>query len=473
MSGTFTIGEKKVRPGVYYRYENAGGVTTAGAINGIQAVVFQSNWGPLNEEFDMDVSMANNLGDYYGSGSGVKALEQAFKGGATTVRAVRVGTDSGTKSYIVLKNTAETPADAVRVEAAYVGNRPFTVSVRTNLITGQRQFTIYDGEEIFEQVTFEAGENEPQALVNALSKSKNFKAALVTTGVTGTLANLTQEAMTAGTNPTVTTNSYAKGTDALERYKWNCLTCDSDDAAVHILLQSFAESSYQTGHLGQICIAGTQSQDLTERMTTAASYNDEKVVYVPSGWLGSDGVEYEGYLAANRLGGMIAAFESNTSLTHTVIANAVSLLEPMTNGEIIRAEQKGCLVLSVNDEDQVWIDNAINTLVTPDANQDEGWKKIRRTKTRFELMDRLDTTCEKMVGKVNNDTDGRQTIMACGQKVLNEMIAEKKLMPGAAVYEDEGHPAEGDSCWFIVQADDIDSAEHIYFTYRFRYSQIS
>lgn len=473
MSGTFTIGEKKVRPGVYFRYENNGGVTTVGATNGVQAVLFQSNWGPLNEEFDMDPTMSNNIADYYGSGKGVKALEQAFKGGATTIRAVRIGADDGSNSSLTLKTSGDSPKEAVKIEAAYPGDRAFSVSIRTNLITSQRQCIIYDGEVIFEQFTFEAGDAEPANLVAAMKSSENFNAVLVDASVMGALADVTQTQMTGGKNPSVTVESYNKGTDVLERYKWNVITTDSDDAAVALLLQSFAQSSYQNGHLGMACIAGLADQDLTERMTTAASFNDEKVVYVLSGWQGSDGVKYEGYLAANRIGGMVAAQETNTSLTHTVIKNAVALLEPLTNGEIIKAEQKGCLVLALNDDDQIWIDNAINSLVTPDATQDEGWKKIRRTKTRFELMDRLDSTCEKLVGKVNNDTDGRQTIMATGQKVLNEMIAERKLMPGATISEDSGHPAEGDSCWFIVNVDDIDSAEHIYLTYEFRYSQIS
>ena len=171
-----------------------------------------------------------------------------------------------------------------------------------------------------------------------------------------------------------------------------------------------------------------------------------------------------------RIGGMIAAFEANTSLTHNVITNAVSLIEPLTNGEIIKAETKGCLVLTLNDSDQVWIDSAINTLVTPDATMDEGWKKIRRTKTRFELMDRVDSTCEKLVGNINNDTDGRQTIMATAQKVINAMIEEKKLMSGSTVYEDPGNPAEGDSAWFKLAIDDIDSVEKIYLTYQFRFA---
>ena len=469
MSGIFTIGEKKVRPGVYYRRENSGGAETAGAVNGVAAVLFQADWGPLNEEFDMDSTMQNNVADYYGTAEGTKLIKEAYKGGATTIRAVRIGGDDGTAATIDLNDAQDTPKKAVTITAAYPGARAFTVSVRTNLITERRMVTIYDGTEIFESFTFDAGAAEPQNLAEAMAASKNF-VCKVAEGATGPLANVTQQAMTGGKNPTVKTENYEKGTDVLERCKWNAIMADTDDAAVQLLLQNFVVQSYQTGHLGFTVLAGKSSQDLTERMTTAASYNDEKIVYVLNGWVGSDDTRYDGWLSAARIGGMVAAFESNTSITHNVITNAVKLTEPLTNGEIIKAEGKGCLVLTMNDDDQVWIDSAINTLVTPDATMDEGWKKIRRTKTRFELMDRVDSSCEKLVGNVNNDTDGRQTIMATAQKVINEMVGEKKLMLGSTVYEDQDNPAQGDSAWFKLAIDDIDSAEKIYLTYQFRFA---
>ena len=45
----FTVGEKKKRPGVYQRYENVGGVSIAGATDGIVACCIRSNWGELNK----------------------------------------------------------------------------------------------------------------------------------------------------------------------------------------------------------------------------------------------------------------------------------------------------------------------------------------------------------------------------------------------------------------------------------------
>jgi len=48
MAGIFLLGERKIRPGAYFRRERAG-FTVEGAINGIVAAIFHSNWGPLNE----------------------------------------------------------------------------------------------------------------------------------------------------------------------------------------------------------------------------------------------------------------------------------------------------------------------------------------------------------------------------------------------------------------------------------------
>ena len=49
MASFFTIGEKKTRPGVYFRYENYGKPPIAGADDGKCAAAFRSNWGPLGQ----------------------------------------------------------------------------------------------------------------------------------------------------------------------------------------------------------------------------------------------------------------------------------------------------------------------------------------------------------------------------------------------------------------------------------------
>lgn len=544
MVGTWRLGTQETRPGTYYR-RSAIGVTTEGATNGVLACIFQSNFGALNKVVDVNQEDLNNLEELYGDGAAI--LREGLLGGATTIKAIRVGGDDGLCAKVTLKGLVSTStttnhqqeftttgteaqqfdipvnfttnnltatsgtndisayitidankinlaaaaftnnlivdnkfkltwtktvigtalADALEFSTKYPGDRDFNVSVRTNIITDKRQVVILDGTDIFDAVEFDACDDEAQAVVDALATNKVFTARKI---AAATLEDVTQKLMTGGTNPTVTTASYSKGTDILERFKWNCVVADTDDVAVQTLLTAYVKQNYETGHLGFACIAGKSASDLEERMNFAAAINDEKVVYVLNGWNGIDGTVYDGWKAAARIGGMIANVETTNSLTHLVISNALELIENLTNGEITRAEQKGCFVLSLNDDDQVIIDNAINTLVTVGNDMDSGWCKIKRTKLRFELMDRVNRTCEKLIGRLNNDANGRATVVAAMQGIINEMIGENKLFFGSYVEEDPVHKPEADRAFFLLHVGDIDSMEKIYNTFVFSYA---
>ena len=112
---------------------------------------------------------------------------------------------------------------------------------------------------------------------------------------------------------------------------------------------------------------------------------------------------------------------------------------------------------------------SINTLITPKDNQDDGWKKIRRVKTRFELIRRINTTSDNLVGKVDNDTNGRATVISQLQAVGDAMREEGKLV-ACTVSESSAYTADGDSAWFDIDVIDKDSMEHIYLSFIFRFS---
>ena len=561
MAGTWLLGEQKVRPGTYYRV-SSGDVTTVGAVNGVAAVIFHSNWGTMNRVVDVSQSDMNNLHSMFGGGEGVQAIKEALLGGATTVKAVRVGTTgtgSAQKAYVYAPNKdyvrkAQVTIDAngkgsflttkmtpvrtykqsikvrlngwyksgkylikttdykitqtktagnytkreiqltasglaklgadrkIRIyeyytikgaKLAYIysrkrGDYGFTCSLQTNLITGKRQMNFYDERGLFDSVTFEAGGNEVQKLKTALDGSAKFYMAKVYGS--GVLGNFASRKMTKGTNPTVTVADYSNATDLLERHYWNVLLADSNTTNVRSLLTEYVKQSYETGRLGMAVIGSNATASFDSRLAFATAVNDWRVVYVANSWTDINGTEYSGWKAAARIGGMIAACETNASLTHIVISNATELLNPMTNGEMIQAEEKGCLCLSYNDEGQVWIDNAINTLITLGNDQDEGWKKIRRTKCRFELMTRINRTCDKLIGRLNNDTNGRATLITAMQSIINEMIAEGKLFFGSYVAEDTRYKPAGDRAYFVLYISDIDSIEKVYLDFNFTYA---
>ena len=467
--GTFSVGETKIRPGVYHRFENAGGVSLVGANNGIVAGIIRANWGPLNEVVAFDQS--TKLRDVYGSGQTQDLITAMMKGGANTGYFVRVGS-GGTCGNVTLKDNAESGANVVKITAKFPGNRAFSVSVKDSLTdTSKRQCVIYDGTSVYETREFAKGNAEPDALVAAFSLSKNFTAEKLAAG-NGVMAAVTQAAFTAGTNPTVTTEAYSDAMAALEPYAFNVFCVDTEDRAVHALVQTFVDRLYESGSYPMAVLSEKNSADnlVTVRMNTAKSYNDSKVIYVLNGAKDTDGNVLEGYVNAARIGGIVAAVPANQSVTHYVVSGYAALSEALTNTQIIAALQAGCVVLSLNSAGQVWIEQGVNTLITPNGEEDEGWKKIRRVKTRFELMQRIDDTISGLVGKINNDTDGRAAIVAAGNAVIERMISEKKLMNNTRMYEDSNNPPQGSSAWFVIAVDDIDSMEIIYLNYRFRFA---
>jgi hypothetical protein len=466
MAATFILGETKVRPGSYFNVQKKGTNASAGTMNGVTAVIFKADFGPLNEA--VELSADDGYEKTFGTGLTTDAMKEAISGGARTIIACRVG-NGGQTATITLKSS-DGNADAVTVTAKYPGAKSFTVTIREKLSDSTlKECIIYSGTTEFEKVEFAAGEGEAGALVEALASSKNFKAELVSGKTASVLANVSQSEFTPGEDPNVTNGDYSNAFAQVEPYEFNTICVDTEDTAVHLLLQSFVNRIFDAGSLAQAVVAEKHTVDLETRIAHAAAFNDEKQHYVLNARINEQGTEIDGYQTAARIAGLIGSVASNSSLTHTVISGFTEILERLTNTEIINAEKKGCLVLDYNKSKQVWIDNAINTLITPADNQDDGWKKIRRVKTRFELIRRVNTTTDNLVGKVDNDTNGRSTVISQVQEVGTSMVEEGKLT-SCSVSESSTYTADGDSAWFDIDVVDKDSMEHIYLSFLFRFS---
>jgi len=464
MSGMFTIGETKVRPGAYSNIQKTGSGTVAGASDGVTAVLFRSDWGPVSKV--MELASEDGYEAVYGNALTTDAIKEAINGGAKTLICCRVGS-GGKAGKIIVKNASGT--QALTITANYVGNKALTLTIRESLSDASlKECIIYAGTKVFEKAVFEKGGDEVSALADAMKSSGNFTAAAVDS-VTGILESLSQSPFTGGENPAAAIEDYSDALNCIEAYKFNTVCVDTEASAVHLLTAAFLDRMKETGQFGQAVFAEELSVALETRMANAAAYNNEKVVYVVNPSLITSAGELKGYQTAARIAGMIAAVSSNKSLTHTVIKGAVELGEVLTPTQITKAELSGGLVLSTNKSNQIWIDSAINTLITLSDEQDEGWKKIRRTKTRYELVERAVTQADQLVGKVDNDTNGRASIVSQVQAVVDAMVEEGKLSAGS-VSESTKNVAAGDSCWFEIDAIDKDSAEHIYLTFAFRYA---
>lgn len=467
----FNEGEQKTRPGVYQRHTNSGFDAPVSSQDGYCAIPVQAHWGPLGKVVRNIV--ANDLTKNYGSGAygtgfTVPAAAAMFEGGASIVYTYRLGTGGTQASKEITSGLTAT--------AKYPGTMPISVAVQEKLgDSTSKLFQVYAGNALVEEFSFAADGKAEGA--NLIAAAKNSKYVIVT-GEAATVAVLAvaSGALEGGVDPTVTNEDYSKAFAAFEPYWYNTIALDVDDPdmTLSLLLQTYLANAYKLGKLGIAVVGDKTTVDFETRMAHAKAFNDCKVVYLGGGWI-SGTESKDGVMAICYTAGVIAATPSNQGIVHTVINGATDLCESLTNAQYVDAINSGMLMVSRSSDGSIWYDSGINTLITPDEKtQDFGWKKIRRVKVRFELIDRLDRTMAPKVGKVTAGTDGIADIVQAGQRVLDTMVnSEGKLQRGAQFIEDKGNPATGDSAWFIIQVDDMDSLEKIYLHYQFRYSQES
>lgn len=463
MAGYFQVGEEKIRPGAYFNVSKKGEENTFGAVDGVVAVLFKSTFGPLGTV--SVIERENGYAQIYGTEGTTDALREALYGGAQKLIACRVGS-GGSPAKVSLE--AET--GTVAITAKYPGSMNFSITVREKLVDNTRkECIIYSGTQEYEKYNFDAGDDEAKTLVDLFAKSKNFIASLEGEGAAGVITNTNQLEFTEGVDPTVTNADYSKALEEVEKYYFNTICADTEDKGIHELISGFLDRIYEAGQFGIGVVAEKRNLDYEERLAAAAGYDKENMVYILNADVNAKEETLDGYQTAALIAGLIAACPSNQSLTHTIIERYTEINERLTNSQIEKAIANGCIVLSNNADNQIWIESGINTLLHPDENHDEGWKKIRRTKTRYELLYRANVQADAMIGKVDNDTNGRAAIIGKLQKVCNDMVQEGKLV-SATVTENTVYKAEGDSCYFDIDVVDKDSAEHIYLFYQFRFS---
>lgn len=473
MADRFTLGETKVRPGVHFRQESGDGFALTGAEDGIVAVAFQANWGPLGEVVTIGnpSEIARIFGDDSGSNSNVSILRKIFQGGASQIKAVRVGS-GGTKASVTLKDTAETAADVITLTAKYAGTRALSVTIKDSLSNAsEREVIIYAGTtELFRTAFAKGDAGEVDAIVAAINgNSESIVTATKVAAGNGTLAAVTQAAFaTAGVSPTITSADYSNAFELLEAVSWNTICIDTNDTAIQTLLKTFINRANDAGLMGIAVIGEPASVAYATRVADALSCNSENVVFVLNGFKVDEDV-YDGFNAAAVIAGLIAYTPSNQSLTHAVISGATEIVEPLTNAKVVECLKSGALVFTESSSGSVWIEQGINTLTVLGA-KDAGWKKIRRTKTRFELISRINQSVEPVIGAVDNDSNGRMTVVSIANGVISDMISEHKLLSGTCE-EDPNNPAAGDSAWFVIDVVDLDSIEHVYLTYRFHFAE--
>ena len=467
MGQYYKVGETKVRPGTYFRYENGGGNNSGGAVAHSVAIPIQAKWGPV-DKVTVHESVSSVISTY-GSEGTVDAALALFEGGASKVYCIRLDKATSDTSGTAAAN-ATLSLEGVTITAKYPGTKEIKVQTRVKVEGVSKEIVVYDGTTKAEAFSFASGDNEVENLITAVAAS-SYITAKAGTGTTVAVKDIT--ALTGGADPTITTESYSEALVKLEVYKFTHIALDCVTTAVQTLVQTWLERVYEEGKLCIAVFGGTNyGADISTLTLASKSFDEKKIVYSGIWGRDTDGNIVDGYRMAALVAGSIASTPSDQSIVHKTVPGIASI-EPHTNAEYEEAIESGLLLASYSSAGVVWFDSGVNTLVNLSSNEDKGWKKIRRVTTRFELERRKDEVLSSLVGRINCNPDGVAIAIQFVQGVLNAMISEGKLKAGATVYEDPANPHEGDSLWLVIVAVDNDSLEKIYSKIELRYSENS
>ncbi len=459
MGQFFREGEQKIRPGVYQRYSQR---TAAAAVtlDGVNAFIMRAAWGPAG--IVTTHTSTKSLKDTYGQGEGVEAATEIFRAGAKKLHVYRMEGTGGEKGTAMI-------GGKLTVTAKHPGERAIKVKVQEKPDNAaKKQLLVVEGTAIKETHTVDAGEQEASAFVaKILERSSLVEAELVEEGAVAEM----EASLAGGKNPTITAADYLEGFYALEPYAYNVVCTDSADLNVASMMKEYVMEAAETGKQVIGVIGQGSETKFQDRLFNAKDCNSHSMVYLGNGYVDVDQNPVEDVKAIAYTAGIISATPANQSIVHAVVEGAVDTIEKFTNDQYEDAINNGMLLLSTGPDGQVWYDSGVNTLTVPAENQDKGWKKIKRTKARIEMMYRIDRALAPKVGKVNCDPDGIADVLQAANGVLGTMADESKLQEGARMYEDPENPYTVDSAWFVIEAVDIDTLEKIYLHYRFQYSQ--
>lgn len=457
----FQAGEQKIRPGTYFRTRSSG--TNERGSLGVVGGLIRSTWGPT--DVAVAIESEAQAEQVYGSGGTVAEFVRQALRKARRVVTVRQGS-GGAKATVDL--TAGV-TDKVRLDAAYVGVRgnTFTVTKRVSLTDASRnEVLVYESGVLRETISYAPGSDDATALAAAVNaQSALLDAAVLAIGAVDAVA---ATPLAGGTDPTVNGAAQTAALALLGAEDFSVLAVDAEDTTTHALVAAQVNTWRNAGKRVRAVIGEPTSVAWATRRTNSAAFNSEAVDYVGHG-IKEGATTIEGWKAAVRVAGEEAGSELTDSITHRVLEHATDTVGSLTNAEVEQAILSGMIVFTKNARRQVQIEYGINTLVNLAPTQDAGWKKIRRVRTRDELLTRVALRTDPLVGQVNNDPSGRALIRAEIQGAINELIGEGALLSGTAL-EDPANVPSGDAAYFVAEVDDLDSIEKIYETFGFRFA---
>lgn len=441
MAGGTWTSQNKVQPGVYINTKSQGNLSVSVGDKGIVAIARPLSWGASGKV--QEIVPGEDMRPYIGydiTNANALFLREMMKGSDTTPGPVKI---------LLYRLNGSGGAKASGV----IGG--LTISARCEGVRGNDIAIIIqedpDEEGRFDVTTVLDGIVADEQSASGIAElSAN---AWVEFSGTGDLTETAGTKLTGGTDPTVTSASYADFLQALEPYRFDILIYDGEDGTVRQAVASFVKRISES--------VGFKCQAV---MANAEDCNSEWVISVNNGVKLSDGMVLSAKEATWWLGGAEAGALYNDSLTYAQYPDAVEAYPKQTDAEVSEAIRVGAIVF-IDIFDTVRVCTDINTLTsfTTDKGQEYSKNRVMRTLNQF-CNDVYRQFSLYYIGKVDNNETGRGLLKGWIVGYLNEMQANNGIQNFEVddVTVSAGNSA--DSVIVTVALQPVDSIEKIYIT---------
>lgn len=459
MAGTYTPGSSKPLSGVYTLIQAAVEAVSMGA-RGVVAYPFTSDWGPVNTL--ATVMGGTEFKELYNAAATAltasKIYKHAFKGKPQRVQCYRMATGTAAKGTVTLNDSGA--AKSLELETLYPSARAFTAVVKDGTAGGKIIEIVEGGVKRLsvEGTTVAALETKLNAsdYVRVKSKGANLP------------ANNAGAAFAGGNNGSAATaTEYAAFLDVLEAdRKANAFSLDgvSDDAILttarawtaRVRLEGFYVTFVQGGPLAW-------DTNITTANTASTTANSRGIVNVGNGLEGLPGADLAIFMAAR-----VASVALNRTLTDEPVPYA-TVNKKLKPGERVLAKEAGTVVF-VQDGDAILIDEGVNTLTTPGADEVAEMGKIRVNNALDQIAKDLELFGVEYKRSRSNTQEARETYAATVETSYLQPLSRMEVIQGGFFYRPDpdyhGKTAvfspKIDEAFFHADVTPVDSMERIY-----------
>lgn len=460
MAGTYIEGTSQVLSGVYTLIQAAVEAVTAGD-RGVVTYPFTSNWGPVNaltlatsasEYKDLFNAAATDL-------TAAKIYKHAFKGSPQEILCYRMATGSAAKGILTLNDN--TAVKSLELETLYPSNRAFAAVVKDSLTVGNKILEIVEGS--IKLLSIDAS-----SMADLITQINNSDYIRVKTSGANFPATNAGATFTDGNNgEAVTATEYAAYLDVLEADRQaNAFSLDGVvDSAILTTTRTWVKRVRAEGFYITFVQGGPLSWDASIATANTASTlaNHRAIINVGNGLEGDSSADLAIFIAARA-----ASVALNRSLADEKV-DYTTVNKKLRPGERIVAKKSGTLVF-VQDGNAILIDEGVNTLTGPGADEVVDMGKIRVNNTLDQIAKDLEAFGVEYKKTRSNTDEARMTYASTVEDTYFKPLATKEVIQGNYSYEPDpayhGDKAVNkpkiDEAFFLSAIWPVDSMERIY-----------